>query len=194
MELGTGEPEAFQWFVGVDWGTVEHTVNVADAAGQHEREEVVAHTSDGLLRFVDRLTNRAGGRLASVAVAIEVPRGAVVEVLLERGAAVFAVNPKQLDRFRDRFSPAGAKDDRLDAKVLRSALQTDRQYFRRLAVDEPLVIRIRELTRASDEGKDLLLVSERLPDGTVSAGPLTTRTFPETADCSSAFPESVMKF
>ena len=26
--------------------------------------------------------------------------------------AVFAINLKQLDRFRDRFSPAGAKDDR----------------------------------------------------------------------------------
>ena len=60
------------------------------------------------------------------------------------------MNPKQLDRFRDRFSVAGAKDDRLDARVLRSAVQTDRGVFRRLAVDEPLVIRVRELTRASE--------------------------------------------
>ena len=65
------------------------------------------------------------GQLERVAVGIEVPRGALVELLLERGAAVFALNPKQLDRFRDRFSVAGAKDDRLDARVLRSAVQTD---------------------------------------------------------------------
>ena len=35
---------------------------------------------------------------------------------MERGFAVHALNPKQLDRFRDRFS--GAKDDRRDARVL----------------------------------------------------------------------------
>ena len=31
---------------------------------------------------------------------------------------VYSINPKQLDRYRDRFSLAGAKDDRLDARVL----------------------------------------------------------------------------
>jgi transposase len=67
---------------------------------------------------------------------------------LERGVSVFALNPKQLDRFRDRFSVAGAKDDPLDALVLASALRTDRARFRRLTVDAPLVIRLRELTRA----------------------------------------------
>ena len=37
--------------------------------------------------------------------AIEVPHGPVVESFIERGFAVHAINPKQLDRFRDRFSP-----------------------------------------------------------------------------------------
>ena len=41
-----------------------------------------------------------------------------MDALSERGIAVFALNPKQLDRFRDRFSSAGAKDDRRDALVL----------------------------------------------------------------------------
>ncbi|MEO6878135.1 MAG: transposase, partial [Gemmatimonadaceae bacterium] len=71
-----------------------------------------------------------------------------VESLLERGVTVFSLNPKQLDRFRDRFSVAGAKDDRLDARVLASALRTDQPRFRRLAIDEPAVIQVRELTRA----------------------------------------------
>ncbi len=48
----------------------------------------------------------------TVGVAIEVPHGPVVDTLVDRGFAVHAVNPKQLDRLRDRFSPAGAKDDR----------------------------------------------------------------------------------
>ena len=35
----------------------------------------------------------------------------MVETLVERGFHVYAINPKQLDRFRDRHSVPGAKDD-----------------------------------------------------------------------------------
>jgi transposase len=77
----------------------------------------------------------------------------VVEVLLERGFQVFAINPKQLDRFRDRFSMSGAKDDSRDAEVLGHSLRTDRHAFRRLAIDDPLVIELREWSRMYDELK-----------------------------------------
>jgi transposase len=144
------EQDTFRWYVGIDWGTAEHVVHVADATGRVVEERTIKHTADGVAQLLDWLTAVSEGRLAEVAVAIEIPRGALVEGLVERGAAVFAVNPKQLDRFRDRFSVAGAKDDRLDARVLGSAVRTDRALFRRLALDEPLVIRVRELTRASE--------------------------------------------
>jgi hypothetical protein len=39
----------------------------------------------------------------------------VVEALLEDGLAVLSINPKQLDRFRDRYTVAGTKDDSRDA-------------------------------------------------------------------------------
>ena len=74
-----------------------------------------AHTAPGLQAFVDALLTRADGDPGRVAIGIEVPRGALVELLVERGFAVYAINPKQLDRFRDRFTAAGAKDDRRDA-------------------------------------------------------------------------------
>src|SRR5207244_3434339 len=79
-----------------------------------------------LSEMADWLTALADGEPARIAVAIEVPRGPVVETLLERGFHVFAINPKQLDRFRDRHSPAGAKDDRRDGFVLADSLRTDR--------------------------------------------------------------------
>jgi hypothetical protein len=37
----------------------------------------------------------------------------------------FSINPKQLDRFRDRHTVAGAKDDQRDAFVLADSLRTD---------------------------------------------------------------------
>ena len=59
-----------------------------------------------------------------IAIAIEVNHGAVVEALLTKGLRVYSINPKLLDRLRDRFSPAGAKDDRRDAFVLASCVES----------------------------------------------------------------------
>lgn len=41
--------------------------------------------------------------------AMETPHGAMVKAPMDRGITASATNPKQLDRFRDRFSPAGAR-------------------------------------------------------------------------------------
>jgi hypothetical protein len=73
-------------------------------------------------------------------VAIEVPRGALVEGWIERGFHVCAIHPKQLDRFRDRHSVAGAKDDRRDALVLADSVRTALPSFRRRRLDEPQLI------------------------------------------------------
>jgi transposase len=72
-------------------------------------------------------------------------------MLLDHAFLVFAINPKQLDRFRDRFTVAGAKDDSRDARVLGSALRTDRHAFRRLVVDNPAIIELREWSRMAEE-------------------------------------------
>jgi len=82
---------------------------------------------------------------------------------MEHGFEVHAVNPKQLDRFRDRFTMAGAKDDRLDALVLASALRTDRQLFRRLQPDDPSVTKLRERSRMHEElGAERLRLANRM--------------------------------
>ena len=90
---------------------------------------------------------------ARIGVAIETPLGAIVEMLLERGFAVFAINPKQLDRFRDRFTVARAQaDDRRDANaMLGDSLRTDRRAFRGLSVGDPTVIELREWSRIADD-------------------------------------------
>src|SRR2546428_8513520 len=100
--------------------------------------------------MADWLTALADGEPARIAVAIEVPRGPVVETLLERGFHVFAINPKQLDRFRDRHSPAGAKDDRRDGFVLGDPLRTDPPPVRQVHLDDPPPIPLPETSPAQD--------------------------------------------
>ena len=82
------EHDAFQWFVGIDWGTAAHVVNTSDVTGKFTEERTVKHTSDGLAQFVDWLTEMSGGRLDQVAVAIEIPRGALVELWWSGGGGV----------------------------------------------------------------------------------------------------------
>ena len=142
-----------RWFVGFDWATQEHHVCLFDAEGNRVAERKVKHGGAGLQELCSWLIERTGARAQEIAVAIETPRGPVVEVLLERGFQVFALNPKQLDRFRDRFSMSGAKDDSRDAQVLGDSLRTDRRAFRRLTIDDPLVIELREWSRIYEELK-----------------------------------------
>jgi transposase len=155
--------EDYQLYVGIDWASTAHRVVSLNAARTVVADQEVAHTGAALAALADELIARAGGRAAAVAVAIEVPRGPVVETLLERGCAVYVLNPKQLDRFRDRYSVAGAKDDRRDAQVLAMALITDRAALRRLRVEEPTVIRLRELGRSEAElQQELTRLTNRL--------------------------------
>lgn len=139
----------YRIYVGIDWGSRAHQLMVLDAERHVLAERVVAHEGQALHDLVAWLADLA--RPAEVAVAIEVPHGAVVDVLLERGFPVFALNPRQMDRFRDRYTVAGAKDDRRDARVLASALVTDRPAFRRLQADDPAVVQLRELGRVDTE-------------------------------------------
>jgi transposase len=145
------EAAAFDWYVGIDCGGATHQVGVLDAHGARVGERAVAHSGQALAAFVAWLHELAGPSLARVAVGLETPHGGPVALCLEHGAAVFTINPKQLERFRERASAAGAKDDRRDAFVAASALRTDRAAFHRLAPEAAALVQVRELSRVSDE-------------------------------------------
>jgi transposase len=154
-----------QWFVGIDWASAMHEVCVLDRNGKVCERRQVDHTVPALQGFIDALLTCAHGDPTTVAIGIEVPRGAIVELLVERGFAVYAINPKQLDRFRDRFAPAGAKDDRRDALVLGDSLRTDPQAFRQVRLDHPAMIELREWSRIDDElGGELTRLTNQLRD------------------------------
>src|SRR5262249_61603202 len=119
-------------------GPGSHQGAVSDKEGGLPGGRSGPHRGGALGELSDLLLTFADGDVSSIAVAVEVPRGPIVDTLLERGYHVFAINPKQLDRFRDRYSVAGAKDDRRDARVLGSAVRTDPKAFRALTIDDPL--------------------------------------------------------
>ena len=139
------------WFVGIDWAQEKNDTCVLDAESGQRQDKQTPNTPQGLDELCVWLADIADGHLDTMWVAIERPHGPVVETLLDRGFAVFSINPKQLDRFRDRFSPSGAKDDSLDSLVLAHSLMTDAHAYRRLRPDAPETIALREWSRIHSE-------------------------------------------
>ena len=149
----TGE---FRFYVGVDWATEQHQACIMNSQGEVLEQRKIEHTGKGIIDFMAWMEVLADGQVEEIAASIEVPRGPIVEAFLEHRWAVFSINPKQLDRFRDRHTVAGAKDDSRDAYVLADSLRTDQHCFRRLESDHPAIIRIRELSRSEESvGADL---------------------------------------
>jgi len=141
----------FQLFAGIDWGSEKHRVCLMNREGEIVAERWVEHSGASLAELVNWLRQHLPPAPASLAAAIEIPRGVIVETLLEHGVEVFSINPKQLDRLRDRYSPAGAKDGRRGAFVLADSLRTDMHCFRAVRLGDPVLIRLRELSRLDDE-------------------------------------------
>jgi transposase len=155
--------QVYEWLVGIDWAVDVHQVCLMDHAGHRRLERAVKHTADEVHDFVEWLLAQTGSEPSRIAVAIETPRGTLIDTLIERGFPVFAINPKQLDRFRDRFTVAGAKDDRRDALVLADSLRTDAHAFQQVRVDDALIVQLRELSRMEEDLQtDLTRTTNRL--------------------------------
>ncbi|MFL7811171.1 MAG: IS110 family transposase [Anaerolineae bacterium] len=139
-----------EWtIVGIDWGSRVHSACVMDGEGSVVGEWEFEHSGEAIAGCVDKLIELAGDA-SCLRVAIEIPHGAVVEALLDRGVKVFSINPKQLDRFRDRHSVAGAKDDDLDAYVLADSLRTDTKLYRPVELPDAGLVELRDISRLYD--------------------------------------------
>jgi hypothetical protein len=135
-----------QKFVGIDWGNEEHAVCVVDERGDVDAKYRIKHD----IAAVESLIEKLGGRgcLGDVVFAIERRDGLLVDALLEQGAAVWHINPAQLDHFRGRFSASGAKSDALDARVLADCARTDlERAFRRVEPRPTEIVELRGVER-----------------------------------------------
>ncbi len=106
---------------------------VAGVAGLHEL--IGAH-----------LAEDAGPEEA--AVGIETDRGPWVQALIAAGYMVYAVNPRQVARYRERHGASGAKSDAGDAHVLADMVRTDAHQLRAVAGDSEQAQAVKVVARA----------------------------------------------
>lgn len=132
--------------VGIDWADRAHTYCLMDETGAVRASGTIPHTAEDLDRLMAIIRSHAVGP-QDVCIALETRHGPLVGVLLEHGFTVYAINPKAVERHRERFRVAGAKSDLRDAWVLATLLRTDRALYRPLLPDSEAAQELRTLTR-----------------------------------------------
>jgi len=133
-------------YLGVDWADEAHQVWVSDHEGNKVAEMTVAQSFEGMSEFSRWLHERSAQGIELWA-AIEKPEGRIVDFLLDHGVVVYPINPKAVDRTRDRFRVSGAKSDSFDAYVLSESLRTDHGRLKALRPNSEQAQELKMLTR-----------------------------------------------
>ena len=137
-------------FAGDDWAEDHHDVEVQDRAGRVLGRARLGEGVAGITRFhelIGRFADPDAGA-GQVAIGIETDRGPWVAALIAAGYAVYAVNPRQAARYRERHGTSGAKSDAGDAHMLADMVRTDAHQLRAVAGDSALAQAVKVVTRA----------------------------------------------
>src|SRR5215218_6060190 len=136
-------------FVGDDWAEAHHDVELIDADGRRLAKRRLAEGVDGLSGLHELVADHLHERdePADVVVGIETDRGPWVQALIAAGYTVYAVNPLQVARYRERHATSGAKSDPGDAHTLAELVRLDRAHHRPVAGDSAVAEHVKVLAR-----------------------------------------------
>lgn len=139
-------------FVGDDWAEDHHDVEVQDTTGRRLGKARLPEGVAGIARLHALIGQFADpddpAEAGQVLVGIETDRGPWVAALTAAGYRVFAVNPMQVARYRERHTTSGAKSDAGDAHALADMVRTDAHQLRPVAGDSDLAEGIKVVARA----------------------------------------------
>ena len=137
-------------FVGDDWAEAHHDIELVDRAGTVLVRRRLPEGVEGITALHALIADHLGDEdePEDVLVGIETDRGPWVQALLAAGYTVYAVNPLQAARYRERHGTSGAQSDPGDAHVLAELVRTDREHHRPIAGDSELAAGVKVLARA----------------------------------------------
>jgi hypothetical protein len=136
-------------FIGNDWAEAHHDIELVDEDGQRLARRRLSEGVEGLAALHALIADHLAedDEADQVVVGIETDRGPWVQALIAAGYTVYAVNPLQVARYRERHGTSGAKSDPGDAHVLAELVRLDRAHHRPVAGDSALAEHLKVLTR-----------------------------------------------
>jgi transposase len=137
-------------FVGDDWAEDHHDVEVMEESGRRLAKARLPEGVAGMAQLHAMIAEQLSEDTdeAEVLVGIETDRGPWVAALIAAGYRVFAINPLQVARYRERHCVSGAKSDAADAHTLADMVRTDSHQLRPVAGDTPQAEAVKVVTRA----------------------------------------------
>jgi len=147
--------QAVAAYIGIDWADQKHDVVLRSASQPNKVEHrIIEHKLEALMEWVGQLQQRFGGQ-GKILVCLEQSRGALIYHLMGyEFFELYPVNPLQLARYRETFSPGGAKDDRADAELLCELLYCHRDRLRAWKADSELTRKLVFFTEGRREAVD----------------------------------------
>ena len=134
-------------YIGIDWADDHHDIHVTDDSAVALDSFSISHSYDGMKKLRERL-GKSSSDPGNVLVAVESHQGLLIYALLEAGYLVYPINPKAMDRYRDRYRMSSSKSDPKDAMVLANILRTDLHLYKPLPRETVADARLRQLTRS----------------------------------------------
>jgi transposase len=136
--------------VGDDWAEDHHDVELQNEAGRRLARARLPEGVAGVARLHELIGEQLAGDAdpGQVAVGIETDRGGWVQALVAAGYTVYAINPRQVARYRERHGTSGAKSDAGDAHTLADMVRTDRHQLRAVAGDSAQAQAVKVVARA----------------------------------------------
>ena len=137
-------------FVGDDWAEAHHDIEIETDEGRVVARRRLPEGLAGITMLHVLVAEHLdpAAEPDQVLIGIETERGPWVQALLAAGYVVFAINPIQVARYRERHSTSGAKSDQADAHLLAEIVRLDRAHHRPVAGDTEIAEHIKVAARA----------------------------------------------
>ncbi|MEU5307135.1 IS110 family transposase [Streptomyces noursei] len=137
-------------WIGDDWAEDHHDVEVQDDTGRKLTAARLPEGVEGIAKLHDLIARHGGKDLepSDVTIGIETDRGAWAQALTGAGYRVYAVNPRQAARFKERYATSGAKNDKGDAHALADMVRIDHAQLRPVAGDSDQAQAVKVVARA----------------------------------------------
>jgi transposase len=146
----------FAAYIGIDWADKKHDFCLQSASGRREAG-VLMHTPEAIAQWASSLERRFRG---PIAVCLEICKGPLINALQRyEFLVIFPLNPAMLAKYREAFTPSGAKDDPTDAEF---ALELLVHHREKLKVLQPQSPAMRALTRLVEDRRTLVADKTRI--------------------------------
>jgi transposase len=138
--------QSFVAYIGVDWADRKHDFCLQAADSGQRESGVVAHTPEAIVQWVSGLRQRFAG---NIAVCLEIAKGPLINALQRyEFFVIFPLNPATLAKYREAFTPSGAKDDPTDAQLALDLVVRHRDKLQILKPQSPAMRMLATLVEA----------------------------------------------